>query len=320
MKTLKILSHLLCYPHAALIEALDELGAVLEAEAVLPAPVRRRIDTLLAELAATDLYTLQEDYVNLFDRGRAVSLHLFEHVHGESRDRGQAMVDLIDLYRANGYERSARELPDYLPMLLEFLAERPPAQVRAILADAMPVIVLIGERLAQRQSRYGVLFEALQAFAGAPEDLAAIREQAASEGPDETLVDMDRFWEEEAVSFLGAGAPNGLPAGEQPIHWLKPEAGRATAPVGSSPFGPSLSGSASSKPLPSGPSPSGPSPSGPSPSGPSPSGPSSSASSSSGATPSGWSPSAPTASGRPAVPDAASKRGAARHSVLGGGV
>ena len=224
MKTLKVISRLLCYPRAEMLGALDEMAAAVAEENLLPADLRRRLNALIAEYRITDPYVLQEDYVNLFDRGRAVSLHLFEHVHGESRDRGQAMVDLVDLYRRHGFELSARELPDYLPMFLEFVAEQSQAEARELLADAVPVIALIGERLTLRGSRYAILFDALQAFAGAPENLDEIRERAAGEGPDETVVNMDKYWEEEAVTFLAPGGCGSGQATEQPIHWVKPEA------------------------------------------------------------------------------------------------
>ena len=236
MKTLKVISQLLCYPRLDMLGALDEMVAALEEEHLLPADLRRRIGALIAEFRITDAYVLQEDYVNLFDRGRAVSLHLFEHVHGESRDRGQAMVDLVDLYRRHGFELSARELPDYLPLFLEFVSERPVDEARELLADAAPVVALIGERLALRGSRYAVLFDALQAFAGAPENLVEIREQAAAEGPDETVVNMDKYWEEEAVTFLAPGGCSSEPSAEQPIHWVKPER-PGTVPTKHSVFG-----------------------------------------------------------------------------------
>ena len=236
MKTLKVISRLLCYPRVDLLGALDELVAVVEEERLLPSSLRRRIGALIAELRITDVYVLQEDYVNLFDRGRAVSLHLFEHVHGESRDRGQAMVDLVDLYRRHGFELSARELPDYLPLFLEFLSERPQAEARELLGDAAPVLALIGERLALRGSRYAALFDALLAFAGAPENLDEIRSQAAAEGPDETVVNMDKYWEEEAVTFLAPGGCGSGQATEQPIHWVKPERA-GTVPAKQSVFG-----------------------------------------------------------------------------------
>lgn len=226
MLTLKVISRLLCYPSRELLAALDEMEAAIEAEALLPAVTRRALRGLIAEFRATDLYILQERYVNLFDRGRALSLHLFEHVHGESRDRGQAMVDLMNLYRSHGFALAARELPDHLPVFLEYLSQRPAGEARALLTDAIHVVALLGERLAQRESGYRVLLEALQAFAGTPGDLEAIREQVAGEGPDETLVNMDRVWEEEAVTFLASGGGCSDIPREQPVRWVKP--GNAT--------------------------------------------------------------------------------------------
>lgn len=169
---------------------------------------------------------LQESYIGLFDRGRALSLHLFEHLHGQSRDRGQAMVDLLETYRRHGFELSARELPDYLPLFLEYLAERPADEALSLLADAMPVIALIGARLAERGSDYHVVFDALAALVGEPASIAEIRRQAATEGPDETVVNMDQIWEEEAVTFLanqgGCGINRPIPDAVQPVQWVPP--------------------------------------------------------------------------------------------------
>ena len=78
---------------------------------------------------------LQERYVASFDRGRARSLYLFEHVHGESRDRGQAMVNLLEIYRRHEFELNARELPDYIPLFMEYLAQRPDGEALDLLAD-----------------------------------------------------------------------------------------------------------------------------------------------------------------------------------------
>jgi nitrate reductase molybdenum cofactor assembly chaperone len=125
MKTLKVLSALLCYPQADMQAALDEMIEVLDQENVLPQREHRALLTLIDQIRRTDLIELQERYVRLFDRGRALSLHLFEHIHGQSRDRGQAMVNLLDVYRRHGFELDARELPDYIPLFLEYLAQRP---------------------------------------------------------------------------------------------------------------------------------------------------------------------------------------------------
>src|SRR5262249_57680544 len=125
-RTFKVLSALLSYPTEELQAAVPELAAALSRESLIPAAIRRRLDVLLNEIATGDLYDLQERYVLLFDRTRSLSLHLFEHVHGESRDRGQAMIDLKALYEKAGLEIDAAELPDFVPLFLNFLSTHPP--------------------------------------------------------------------------------------------------------------------------------------------------------------------------------------------------
>ena len=226
MKTLKVLSALLCYPQPEIQAALTEMIMALDEENRLPQSQLWAVQTLMNQMRSTDLMDLQESYIGLFDRGRALSLHLFEHLHGQSRDRGQAMVDLLETYRRHGFELSARELPDYLPLFLEYLAQRPVDEALSLLTDAMPVIALIGARLAERGSDYHVVFDALAALVGEPASIAEIRRQAATEGPDETVVNMDQIWEEEAVTFLanqgGCGINRPIPDAVQPVQWVPP--------------------------------------------------------------------------------------------------
>ena len=127
MKTLKVLSALLSYPTAELIAAVGEFEGVLDQEQLLSKSERAALRVLIADLAAADLVDAQERYIMLFDRTRSLSLHLFEHVHGESRDRGQAMVDLIKVYEDGGYMPTSKELPDFVPLFLEFASTRSPA-------------------------------------------------------------------------------------------------------------------------------------------------------------------------------------------------
>ncbi len=224
MKTLKILSALLCYPQPEIQAAMGEMAEALEQERLLPERERRALWALMRQMAQTDLMELQERYIRLFDRGRALSLHLFEHVHGESRDRGQAMVNLLEVYRQHGFELNARELPDYIPLFLEYLAQRPDGEALDLLADALHVIALLGARLAERGSDYHVVFDALSALVGEPADIADIRRQVADEGPDQTVVNMDKIWEEEAVTFLanqdGCGINRPMPGATQPVQWV----------------------------------------------------------------------------------------------------
>ncbi|MCC6201587.1 MAG: nitrate reductase molybdenum cofactor assembly chaperone [Gammaproteobacteria bacterium] len=213
MLLLRVVSRLLCYPDAELHAALPEIRqALAAAPGMLPEPQRMALDGFIAELAVTDLFELQENYVRLFDQGRSLSLHLFEHVHGESRDRGQAMVDLLQRYQERGFTLAARELPDYLPLLLEYLSGQEPAEVAELLGDAADVIVLLGARLRERGSPYGVLFEALETIAGTPLDANELRRKVAGEGPDPTLTRMDEIWEEEQVTFLAGNGADGCAA------------------------------------------------------------------------------------------------------------
>ncbi len=205
MLTLKVLSVLLSYPEAEMLAALDEMAGVIEQENLLLAAHKKSVLALIDTYRGADLLDAQEAYVALFDRGRFLSLHIFEHVHGESRDRGQAMVNLLQMYEAHGFEMSTHELPDYIPLFLEFLSQQEQTEAVQLLHDAMPVLSLLGARLTERGSEFSAIFDALAGFAGDPEALAEIRLQAATEGEDETLVNMDEIWEEEAVSFMATG-------------------------------------------------------------------------------------------------------------------
>lgn len=211
MHTFKALSALLSYPTAELCAARNEIRRVIEEEAVLPAADRRALDRLIDGLGDGDLLDLQERYVSLFDRTRSLSLHLFEHVHGESRDRGQAMIDLQDLYKTHELEVAANELPDYLPLFLEFLSMRSLDDARGLLGQPLGILIAVRERLEKRESPYAAVFRALERLAdGKPsaEDLEALRAEA-DDDPNDTVA-LDRAWEEEAVTFgpdESAGCP-----------------------------------------------------------------------------------------------------------------
>jgi nitrate reductase delta subunit len=202
MKTLKVLSALLTYPSAGLVEAVDELKQVLRQEALLRAPQLTALLQLIDALAAGDLYESQERYLLLFDRTRSLSLHLFEHVHGESRDRGQAMVDLLRLYEEAGYSPTAAELPDFLPLFLEFASTRPPAEALDLLGQPAHVFAALKERLGKRSSSYAAVFDALIALSQVKPDEAALAVLRAEPDPEpDDLAALDAAWEEEEVLF-----------------------------------------------------------------------------------------------------------------------
>jgi nitrate reductase molybdenum cofactor assembly chaperone NarJ/NarW len=206
MKTLKVLSALLTYPTDELLAAADELSAAVEREDVLPRRERAALHELIHDLAGRDLLDAQERYILLFDRTRSLSLHLFEHVHGESRDRGQAMVDLIRLYEEGGWTPTAKELPDFLPLFLEYAATRPPAEAIELIGQPGHVVAALRERLAKRGSPYAAAFAALLALAKVKPDREMIARLMAEPDPEpDDLEALDAAWEEEEVLF-GPGA------------------------------------------------------------------------------------------------------------------
>jgi len=205
-KTFKALSALLTYPTAQLQLAAGEISEVLDADALIPDRIRDQLHSLVSELATGDLYDLQERYVLLFDRTRSLSLHLFEHVHGESRDRGQAMIDLKSQYEQAGLLMSAAELPDFLPLFLEYLAMRPAKEACDALAQPAHIFGALAERLRKRQSPYEAVLRALIALAAAKPKDADISALLQSPDPDATdLAALDAAWEDEPVNF-GPGA------------------------------------------------------------------------------------------------------------------
>jgi nitrate reductase delta subunit len=201
-KTLKALSALLTYPTAELQQAANELRQIIVQENLLPASSRRQIDALLNDIAGGDLFDLQERYVLLFDRTRSLSLHLFEHVHGESRDRGQAMIDLKSQYEAKGLFISAAELPDFLPLFLEYLSTLPLADACNTLAQPAHILSALAERLRKRQSPYEAVFRALVTLADSKPAETAVTALLEEPDPDATdLAALDIAWEDEPVTF-----------------------------------------------------------------------------------------------------------------------
>jgi len=234
-RTFKVLSALLSYPTAELQKAAGDMKAVLEAEKLLSAPVLRAVLTLLNEIESRDLYDLQERYVLLFDRTKSLSLHLFEHVHGESRDRGQAMIDLQNLYAEKGLEIGASELPDFVPLFLEFLSTQPRAEAYDLLGQPVHILAALAERLRKRDSSYEAVFRSLVALASVKpkgEHIAAILNEPDPDADD--LAALDAAWEDEPVQFgpgAGDGCKDGLiarvragrrPAPDMPVHGQRP--------------------------------------------------------------------------------------------------
>ncbi|WFP75573.1 nitrate reductase molybdenum cofactor assembly chaperone [Mesorhizobium sp. WSM4906] len=204
-RTFKALSALLSYPTEELCAAIPEIAAAIAAEGLVSDEAGKHLQLLLADLATLDLYDLQERYVELFDKTRRHSLHLFEHIHGESRDRGQAMVDLVEHYRRGGLLVAANELPDFIPLFLEFLSARPFEEARGLLDETAHIFSLLEERLAKRNAGYAAVFTALRSIASVPAVVAA----AAEIGEPDDLAAIDAAWEETAVAFGPGNATAG---------------------------------------------------------------------------------------------------------------
>ena len=172
MRILKVISLLLDYPDQHLRDGHAELAQAIGSAREISPEQRIALRRLLDELTEGDLMDVQERYTDLFDRGRALSLLLFEHVHGESRDRGQAMVDLMEEYKTHGFEMVSEELPDHVPLFLEFLSQCEPEVATPLLGDAVHVLNHVAVKLAESNSPYaGVLQAAVSLSPVTPEPL-----------------------------------------------------------------------------------------------------------------------------------------------------
>ena len=247
MRLLKVISVLMDYPSHELFtdDTLSECKAIVMNSRLISPQVRQEIADFIDDMVATGEMESQARYDSLFERGRSLSLWLFEHVHGESRDRGQAMVDLMAQYEEAGFEIGVKELPDYLPMYLEYLAYQATVtddemQIRQDIADVSHIVAVLAARLIDKNSQYVGLFKALLQVAGEPltvidDELAKINK--ANAPADDTIEAIDHEWEEEMVDFLGAEQENcptsqtkqriATLQGEQaqrqaevPVHWV----------------------------------------------------------------------------------------------------
>ena len=210
--TLRALAWLLRYPDAELRAAAGEIGAALHDEGALAAGRLAELDALVRRLAAAPGLRVEAEYVELFDRGRRTALHLFEHVHGDSRDRGPAMVDLAQTYDRAGLQFLPGELPDYLPVVLEFASTQPPAQAREFLRETAHIVQAIFSALLERQSPYASVLAAVLDLAG---ERAQKVEVAVEPAIDDSWAEPEAFG---GCSSQGQSRPNE----EQPVHLVRP--------------------------------------------------------------------------------------------------
>jgi nitrate reductase delta subunit len=217
--TLRVLAHLLSYPDASLREHLGEMRDALHDERALTAGRLIEIDALIDRLRSGRAMDIEAAYVEMFDRGRGTALHLFEHVHGDSRDRGPAMVDLIKTYEQAGLYIGDAELPDHLTVVLEYASTQPPAQAREFLREVSHILQVIFSALLKQQSPYASVLAAVL-------DLAGEKAQAVKI-PDEPAI--DESWEE-PMAFDGCSTQGqARPDQPQPIQIVKRQ------PVGAAP-------------------------------------------------------------------------------------
>ncbi len=195
MQILKAIGLLMEYPDDELWECRDEALTLIQHDAPMLADFTR-------ELLYAPLLDKQAEWCEVFDRGRATSLLLFEHVHAESRDRGRAMVDLLSQYETVGLQLNCRELPDHLPLYLEYLSVLPEAEAREGLQNIAPILALLGGRLKQRGAPWYQLFDALLTLAGSTLTSDSVTKQIVQESRDDTRQALDAVWEEEQVKFI----------------------------------------------------------------------------------------------------------------------
>lgn len=211
-RTLRVLAHLLSYPDAGLRAHLPELQAALHEEAALSPARLAELDNFITRLARRRPLEVEAEHVELFDRGRGTALHLFEHVHGDSRDRGPAMVDLCRTYEAAGLYLAPGELPDHLTVVLQYASTQPPAQAQAFLGEIAHILQLIFSALLRREAAHACVLAALL-------DLAGEKAQAVAIPPEPEL---DESWAE-PEAFGGCSTQGQARPGQpQPIQIVRP--------------------------------------------------------------------------------------------------
>jgi nitrate reductase delta subunit len=228
-RSLRVLARLLSYPDASVRGDLADMRQALVAENAIATPRLAELNALISAMEHGNTLELEADYVEVFDRGRATSLHLFEHVHGDSRDRGPAMIDLAQTYEKAGLFLGPDEMPDYLPVVLEFVSTQPPKEARAFLGEMAHIFNAIFNALQQRNSPYASVLGALLELSGEKAHPVKVVQ-------DEPI---DTTWEEPVVfdgcSVKGQGKPNQT----QPIHFVKTDAAKPNqklaAPAGATP-------------------------------------------------------------------------------------
>lgn len=197
IKTYKILSLCLSYPNADLQAFLSDIEKELQKEALLSSQKIKDLCSFVSHFKNMDLTDWQAQYVQLFDYSRSASLHLFEHIKSDSKDRGQAMVNLLEFYKENGLELSVNELPDYLPVFLEFLSTQKTQKAAELLSEPIQIIDRVKEALSEKQNPYSQIFSAIISLSAKQPDKKTTENIINNEKP----LDLDAEYEEEPIEF-----------------------------------------------------------------------------------------------------------------------
>ncbi len=198
MKTLKALAALLSYPTKELINELKQIEDVIEAEGILSPDNQQDIKQLTNYMQNKNLLDLEEEYTELFDRTPSLCLNMFEHIYQDSRDRGQALSDLVEIYKEAGLELKTENLPDYLPLFLEYLSTLNKEDAIKNLSGAVDITALLALRLKNRASLYGYVFKALQSLSLENYNKNNIKKALTeNDGSLANLDELDELWEEQ---------------------------------------------------------------------------------------------------------------------------
>ena len=222
--TLRVLAHLLSYPDTSLRDHLAEMTTALQGERALRPDRLAELSALMQHLRGARAMDVEAHYVETFDRGRGTALHLFEHVHGDSRDRGPAMIDLLQTYEQAGLYLAPGELPDHLTVVLEYASTQPPAQARAFLRELTHILQAIFSALLRRESPYASVLAAVLELAGEKAQAVKI--------PDEPT--LDESWEEPAAFGGCSTQGQASPRQPQPIQIVRAAARQASTQPGAS--------------------------------------------------------------------------------------
>jgi nitrate reductase delta subunit len=228
MLTFRVLSALLSYPTPELKAEAAQAERIVRTEGLLTGTYLENVCVLLRQLQSTPQLEAESAYIEAFDRGRSTSLYLFEHIHGESRDRGQAMVRLLMRYRMHGLDLDSRELPDFLPLFLEFLSTCRPEQASKYLAEVIDIVDGLASRLRQRGAAYAPVLEAVGSILPRRAEQPVLDE---AQDRDDTPASLDAAWEETPVTFDDAS----LGAAQEQMDRLNQADRRSRSPAAEQP-------------------------------------------------------------------------------------